>query len=47
VDDRELGAAELFALTKERPFLDDALGFAPVSPSRHGWVPDTARHYEW
>jgi len=47
VDDMELGAAELFALTKERPFLDDALGFAAREPVTPWMGADTARHYEW
>jgi hypothetical protein len=47
VDDMELGAAELHALTGERRYLAAASAFAarePISP----WMgADTARHYEW
>jgi endoglucanase len=46
-DDMELGAAELYGLTHEEKYLDDARAFAirePVTP----WMgADTARHYEW
>ena len=47
VDDMELGAAELYALTRERRFLDDALGFAAREPVTPWMGADTARHYEW
>lgn len=47
VDDMELAAAELHALTGDDRYLREALGFAaqePVSP----WMgQDTARHYQW
>jgi endoglucanase len=46
-DDMELGAAELFALTRDPRYHADARAYAqrePVSP----WLgADTARHYEW
>jgi endoglucanase len=46
-DDMELGAAELYALTKEPRFLRDALGFAAKEPVTPWMGADTARHYEW
>src|SRR5216117_1250530 len=46
-DDMELGAVELYALTRESPYFDAAFRYAaqePVSP----WMgQDTARHYQW
>ncbi len=46
-DDMELGAAELYGLTGDRPYFAAALEYAahePVSP----WMgQDTARHYQW
>jgi hypothetical protein len=47
VDDMELGAAELYALTRERRFLRDALAFAAKEPVTPWMGADTARHYEW
>jgi hypothetical protein len=47
VDDMELGAAELYTLTRERRFLDDALGYAAKEPVTPWMGADTARHYEW
>ena len=47
VDDMELAAAELFALTRERRFLNDALGYAAKEPVTPWMGADTARHYEW
>lgn len=46
-DDMELGAAELFALTGERRFLNDALGYAAQEPVTPWMGADTARHYQW
>jgi hypothetical protein len=47
VDDMELGAAELYALTRERRYLDDALGYAERERFTPWMGADTARHYEW
>jgi len=46
-DDMELGAAELFALTAERRYLQDALNYAAKEPVTPWMGADTARHYEW
>ena len=46
-DDMELGAAELYALTKDRRFLREALGYAAKEPHTPWMGADTARHYEW
>jgi endoglucanase len=46
-DDMELGAAELYALTREQRFLRDALGHAAKEPVTPWMGADTARHYEW
>ena len=46
-DDMELGAAELFALTGERRYLQDALQYAAKEPVTPWMGADTARHYEW
>lgn len=47
VDDMELGAAELFALTGERAYIDDAMAFAAREPVTPWMGADTARHYQW
>ena len=47
VDDMELGAAELYALTRERRYLDAALSYAAREPVTPWMGADTARHYEW
>ena len=47
VDDMELGAAELYALTHEQRFLRDALAYAAKEPVTPWMGADTARHYEW
>src|SRR5688500_2259170 len=47
VDDMELGAAELYALTKEPSFLRDAMAHAGKEPYTPWMGADTARHYEW
>jgi hypothetical protein len=46
-DDMELGAAELYALTRESRFLRDALAYAAREPITPWMGADTARHYEW
>lgn len=46
-DDMELAAAELFALTRHRPYLTDALHFAAEQPVKPWMGADTARHYQW
>jgi hypothetical protein len=46
-DDMELGAAELYALTRERRFLREALSYAAKEPVTPWMGADTARHYEW
>ncbi len=47
VDDMELAAAELFSLTAQHPYLEDALEYSrgeKISP----WLgANTARHYQW
>jgi endoglucanase len=47
VDDMELGAAQLFALTGHSDYLKDALGFAAREPVTPWLGRDTARHYEF
>jgi hypothetical protein len=47
VDDMELGAAELSALTGERKLLTDALQFAAKEPVTPWMGADTANHYQW
>ena len=46
-DDMELGAAELYALTRERTYLDAALQYAAQEPVSRWMGQDTARHYQW
>ena len=46
-DDMELGAAELFAVTRDGKYLTDAIGFARQEPSTPWMGADTARHYQW
>ena len=46
-DDMELGAAQLFALTRDRKYLDDAVTFAKQEPVTPWMGADTARHYQW
>jgi hypothetical protein len=46
-DDMELGAAELYTLTRERRFLRDAVAYAAKEPVTPWMGADTARHYEW
>jgi hypothetical protein len=47
VDDMELGAAQLYALTNERRYLEDAMGYASLEPVTPWMGADTARHYQW
>lgn len=47
VDDMELGAAELFLLTRERRFIQDAAAYAKQEPVTPWMGADTARHYQW
>ncbi len=47
VDDMELGAAELFALTRDRKYLTDAMDFAAREPVTPWMGADTANHYQW
>ena len=46
-DDMELAAAELYALTRDRRYLRDALEFASREPVTPWMGADTARHYQW
>ena len=47
VDDMELGAAELFALTGDSSYMREALAFAAREPVTPWMGADTARHYQW
>lgn len=47
VDDMELGAAELFGLTRDRAYLTDALQFAQQERVTPWMGRDTANHYQW
>ena len=47
VDDMELGAAELYALTGNRNYLRDALDYASREPVTPWMGADTAKHYQW
>jgi endoglucanase len=47
VDDMELAAAELFALTRESHYLDEAIAYAAREPVTPWMGADTARHYQW
>ena len=46
-DDMELGAAELYALTREPRYLAEAVDYARMEPVTPWMGQDTARHYEW
>ncbi len=46
-DDMELGAAALYALTHEPPYLTAALQYAALEPVTPWMGQDTARHYQW
>jgi endoglucanase len=47
VDDMELAAAELFALTKDTTYLRQALEYAAMEPVSPWMGKDTANHYQW
>jgi endoglucanase len=47
VDDMELAAAELYALTRDRSYLRNALEYASREPVTPWMGADTAKHYEW
>jgi endoglucanase len=47
VDDMELAAAELLALTQDPAYLDHALEYARREPVTPWMGRDTARHYQW
>ncbi len=47
VDDMELAAAELYALTRDRAYLRDALEYASQEPVTPWMGADTAKHYQW
>jgi endoglucanase len=47
VDDMELAAAELYALTSDRKYLRDALDYASREPVTPWMGADTAKHYQW
>jgi len=47
VDDMELAAAELYALTRDRMYLRDALEYASREPVTPWMGADTAKHYQW
>jgi hypothetical protein len=47
VDDMELGAAQLHALTNDRKYLRDAMDFARREPVTPWMGADTASHYQW
>lgn len=47
VDDMELGAAQLHALTGEQRYLDEAVMYARQEPVTPWMGADTARHYQW
>ncbi len=46
-DDMELGAVELYALTREPPYFDAALQYAAQESVTPWMGQDTARHYQW
>src|SRR3989442_6762769 len=43
----ELGAVELYALTREPSYLGAALQYAALEPVSPWMGQDTARHYQW
>jgi endoglucanase len=47
VDDMELAAAELYALSHDRTYLHDALDYASRQPVTPWMGADTAKHYQW
>jgi endoglucanase len=46
-DDMELGAAELFALTRSQAYFDQGAEYALLEPVTPWMGADTARHYQW
>ena len=46
-DDMELGAAELYALTREPRYLAEAVEYARMEPVTLWMGQDTANHYQW
>jgi len=46
-DDMELGAVELYGLTREPGYFDAALQYAAQEPVTPWMGQDTARHYQW
>ena len=46
-DDMELGAVELYGLTREPAYFDAALQYAAQEPVTPWMGQDTARHYQW
>ncbi len=46
-DDMELGASQLFALTRKQSYLADAIAYAEKEPVTPWMGADTARHYQW
>jgi hypothetical protein len=47
LDDMELGAAQLYALTREEKYRVDAMDFARREPVTPWMGADTANHYQW
>jgi endoglucanase len=47
VDDMELGAAELYALTRDSTYRVQGLEYAALEPVTPWMGADTARHYQW
>lgn len=47
VDDMELGASQLYTLTRDRRYLRDAVEYARQEPVTPWMGQDTASHYQW
>ena len=47
VDDMELAAAQLYVLTREEKYLNDATAYGKQEPVTPWMGADTARHYQW
>jgi endoglucanase len=47
VDDMQLGAAQLYALTRDRAYLSDAMSYGAREPVTPWMGADTANHYQW
>jgi endoglucanase len=45
--DMEMGAAELYALTRDRRYLREALAYAAMEPVNPWMGADTSEHYQW